>query len=95
MGVYDTISDSSRDGQVKLWGNKMRTYAIGDSVPSFLYGKYSIAMREGGWVNIRGRRILSWTTEPLFERRFNKWGGEWGGNTEGYLFQEDVDAQNA
>lgn len=64
MGLYDTIRVGEREGQVKLWDCELSTFSIGDEVPVFQPGPYSIAMRGGGFVNIRDNRIENWTDEP-------------------------------
>lgn len=92
MGVFDfdTFTDGNRNGQVKIFNLKtikssmlhqFRVFKIGDKVP-FLFDfddrqTFSIAMREGGFVNIQEGRFLSWTEEPLSKDVFDKWGARY------------------
>lgn len=79
MGLFDTIRVGDREGQVKLWDDPiMRLLTVGDEVPK-MTGEpadrlYSIAMREGGYVNIRDGILRSWTDEPTELPVFDKYG---------------------
>jgi len=91
MGVYDIIEDkvNDRSGQVKLWDSDFSEYTIGDLVPSLIVGEtYSIAMMEGGFVNIKGQKIESWTKESMYSPVLNKWGGLFNPYDGGY-FDDD------
>jgi len=75
MGLYDTFIDGDKSGQVKLWDDSFSEYTIGDRVPS--YGSastFSIAMREGGYVNIAENIFVSWTDESKFSPIVDKYG---------------------
>lgn len=81
MEMYDTIVVGEKEGQVKIWEELLTTYEEGSKVPSFsLHQTYSIAMREGGFVNIEHCILKSWTDEPAFQPVFDKWGGYWHGH---------------
>ena len=80
MGVYDTIEVGEKQGQVKLWNCNLADYSRGSKVPYGPHGArtYSIAMREGGFVNVRERVLESWTEQWLYAPIYDKWGGaEW------------------
>ena len=77
MGVYDTIRIGKKAGQVKLWDCSLREYGRGDMIPEFQgHVSYSIIMREGGFVNIKKRRIEGWTQKPTHRLIFDKWGND-------------------
>lgn len=83
MGLYSTVVCKDREGQVKLWRDLDGHIVWGhfyrnDEVPvtGLENETYSIAMREGGFVNISQRHIDSWTDLPLFTLKVDKWGRE-------------------
>lgn len=81
MSLYDTIQVGDREGQVKLWDCEMRYYKIGDKDGYGIAENYSIAMREGGYVNIHDHRIVSWTNEPANDLVLDKYGAEFNPDT--------------
>ena len=86
MGVYDTIIVGDREGQVKL-SDDFATYRVGDTPAWFLpFSSYSIAMREGGFVNVTENHIVSWTDAPEHAAVIDKYGGSFGGP---YLFNTE------
>ncbi len=77
MSVYSTIRVNDREGQVKLWEDDYRSYTVGSHVPEFHgYGYYSIAMREGGYLNIKNCKVVSWVDMALYRNVFDKWGND-------------------
>ena len=74
MGSFDYIEVGDKDGQVKLWDCELVMYRVGDTVPQD--GDFSIAMREGGYVNIQDGKLKSWTDAPEFTAILDKWGAE-------------------
>lgn len=93
-GPPDDIEVGDRYGQVKCWSNTCATYRVGDEVPdTFDSVTYSLAMREGGFVNVKDRQLASWTDAPRFEPVFDKWGGltefAEGLFGESYLFRKE------
>ena len=95
MSANDDIKCSGKRGQVKLWYNEGDFYVDGDSVPPSPEGNttYSIAMREGGFLNIKKSVLESWDEEAKYSPVFNKWGKRWTPNDKGvigepYLFEE-------
>ena len=88
MGMFDTIvldavpsmGLSQVEAQVKLWDRKLHAYHIGDEVPRLDFvdspTTYSIALREGGFVNIKERFIESYSSSPTYHHVFDKWGGK-------------------
>lgn len=74
MSLYDDIDIGDRVGQVKLWECMMEVFRIGDHVPEFAVPTYSIAMMEGGYVNVKDDTLESWTEEPQYTPVVNKWG---------------------
>ena len=84
MGVYDTFEEGKNSGQVKLWHLSMETYKLGDKVPAFNgLQTFSIALREGGYVNIADCVFFSLTETPAFNPVFDKWGDEFTGKNTG------------
>lgn len=85
MGIYTTISDndSGREGQVKLWNDSMAAAFItfGANVPDIIgHDTYSVAMREGGFLHIRGCVLESWEDQPIEGYMvLDKWGGPYDG----------------
>lgn len=51
-------------------------YTIGDVVPPIAKKRmnYSIAMREGRYVNITDDKVESWTDEAKYDLVLDKWG---------------------
>lgn len=76
MGAYDEIVVGERVAQVKLWDNQLTHYTLGDEVPNVGEGitTYSVAVREGGFVNVNDGRIESWTDIPKHVVVLDKWG---------------------
>lgn len=78
--MYDEVIAEGRGdqglGQVKLWQNLLHEYHLGNKVPA-VHGKttYSVAMREGGFLNIVKRVLVSWTDEAEQDPVYDKWGG--------------------
>ena len=72
--MYDDIEVGERYGQVKLWNCEMAMYHLGDKVPED--GDFSIAMREGGYVNVQDGKIKSWTDASEFKLILDKWGAD-------------------
>lgn len=83
MSSYDEIKVGKKRGQVKLWENAMLTYEKGDDVP-LIPGEnpnFSIAMREGGYINIKNGKVQNWTKNPKFpDNIFDKWGASFEPN---------------
>lgn len=102
MGFFDTFYDAGgQEGQVKLYDNRLRTFRIGDKVPPLrmeeafstkLYqgSTYSIAMREGGFVNIKEQVFVSWSKDYAhYVPVFDIYGGDfslWDESKETYFF---------
>ena len=84
MSTYDTVELDGKVGQVKCFGCTLAYYTTGKQVPP-LGGKdvYSIAMREGGFVNVVGGRLVSWTEKPLSSYVLDKYGHIFGTGTRG------------
>ena len=84
MPLFDTVTIRGREGQVKCWASNMDTYTQGNRV-GYLGGKgtYSVAMREGGFINVNHRVLESWTDEPQHKFIFDKWGNLWNQATMG------------
>lgn len=75
MGMYDYVTIGDKEGQVKLWFRTMQSYTVGSLVPSINgYKTYSVAMREGGYVNVVNNVIQSWTDNPESDMIYDKWG---------------------
>jgi hypothetical protein len=79
MGIYDIVKADGREGQFKCWNRGLNTLHKGDSVPAIDGSKtYSVKAEDydggGGYLNIKERKILSWTDAPKFHRIFDKWG---------------------
>ena len=75
MGIYDTFVDGERSGQVKIWFDSFRVIEIGDEVPDHNgVTTFSIAMREGGFVNIKDKKFHSWTDTAAYDPVFDKYG---------------------
>lgn len=75
MGLYDTFEAYGKSGQVKIWSDSFEVYRIGDKVPEYDGMKtFSIAMREGGFVNIQDCKFHSWTDSAAYEPVFDKYG---------------------
>jgi hypothetical protein len=73
--MYDTIAIGKSEGQVKLWQMACTVLTEGSGVPSVDGRKtYSVAMREGGFVNIERCVITSWTKRPKHRFVFDKYG---------------------
>jgi hypothetical protein len=85
MGMFDDITVGDRSGQVKLWDRLLTEYGVGDEVPHLMVDTYSIAMREGGFVNIAGHRLISWTDEPTYRPIVDKYGSPFDETTRGEL----------
>ena len=49
---------------------------------------YSLAAREGGYLNIGDNVLESWTDTPQYEPVFDKYGALWHGDRS-YFFSED------
>ena len=101
MGVYDTIRINDREGQVKCFAHEeesMECYSVGDCVGTvWISGEevinYSIAMREGGFINIADGIVRSWADSPKHKVVIDKWGGLFdvsqdGPDTEGLIGTE-------
>ncbi len=79
MGLYDIIKVGDLEGQVKCWGCEMKYIHVGDIIPMIdNKNSYSIAMREGGFVNVIDGRIASWTSHSSQEFIYDKWGEKAG-----------------
>lgn len=85
MGMFDDITVGDRTGQVKLWDCLLTQYGVGDEVPHLMADTYSIAMREGGFVNVTGHKVASWTDEPIFRPVVDKYGALFDETTRGEL----------
>lgn len=95
MGMYDTIEIDNREGQVKLWNCYLGVYKKNDPVPVVLsVNEYSIAMREGGFVNIVDNIIVSWTDRPESTHIFDKWGDKWKNNSSGLIGKDYLYEKN-
>lgn len=78
MSTYDTVVAGDREGQVKCWFCDMAIYSVGCWVPSVNGAvTYSVAMREGGFINVIKNILESWTEKPRCEPVFDKWGNPW------------------
>lgn len=69
MGIYDSVlvridDENEVEIQLKCWEPRMQTYRIGDEVPQ-IHGlsTYSIACLEGGFLNVFGGTLNSYTEE--------------------------------
>jgi hypothetical protein len=97
MGTYDSFVDGKREGQVKMFECCLHDYKIGDKVPDCNdCHNFSIAMREGGFVNVRDNVFESWTDEPLYHRVYDKYGMPWSEESQGimgehYFFKDITD----
>lgn len=88
MGLFDTIRVGEREGQVKCYDPVLELFGVGDEMPP-LFGvipepadhTYSIAMREGGYVNVTAGRLTSWTDEPAHVPVIDKYGDLYMGHT--------------
>jgi hypothetical protein len=89
VSSYDTISVDGKVGQVKLWGCEMIEYEKGDAPPAIPVRDYSIAMREGGYVNITNDKIQSWTDKPEWGVVFDKWGQHFNEEVSKGLMDDD------
>ena len=87
MGSYCTFSVGHKSGQVKIYSDDHSEIFIKKStVPNELEHKtYSVAMREGGFVNIKDLIVESWTSKPKHESVYDKWGGNFADGTVGIL----------
>ena len=78
MGMFDTFvaSDGSgREGQVKCFGCNLDMFQVGHKVgPLEAFETYSIAMREGGYVNVYECYYQDWTLTYRYPAIFDKWG---------------------
>lgn len=75
MGTPDDVTVDGRYFQVKCWDNTCASYAWGDEVPDTLpVLTYSVALREGGFLNVYNLRIVSWGEQPSYNVVFDKWG---------------------
>lgn len=84
MGTFDYVAFPNSDSefgdgfdyaQLKNWDRMMRTYRVGDPVPTINLNPHSIKSQEGyGWVNIKNRCIESLTNGPLYLEIYDKWG---------------------
>jgi len=75
MGMYDTLVTDDNQFQVKIWDCEMNDYHLGDTVPNFGdQTSYSIAVREGGFVNITESIFVSRTDTPAHTYVIDKWG---------------------
>lgn len=80
MGMFDTIIVGERNGQVKIWVNRMIDYLLGSVVPEHDgFVNYDIAMREGGFVHVRDCQIAGWDDQQSEAAVvcFDKWGNHW------------------
>ncbi len=92
MGVYDTVRIGTREGQVKCWDSNLDAITQGDKVSSIRLAAYSIAMREGGYVNVLEDTVEGWTDTPRYEHVIDKWGDDFSERSagllgEGYFFE--------
>jgi hypothetical protein len=86
MGVYDEIMARPRQGQIKCWTNQLHVYHLGDMVPKVNHKEtYSVAMREGGYLNVRYSRLITWTDVPMYVPVFDKYGDPFTTQTMGEL----------
>lgn len=86
MGVYDEIEVGERSGQVKCWESTLRTVRAGDKVQEVAgYDTYSIAMREGGFVNVALGHLMTWTDTPACDPIFDKYGSPFDAESAGLL----------
>lgn len=82
MSVYDIIKIGGCEGQVKCFTHKekcMKSYSVGDYVGTvWISGEevtnYSVAMREGGYINVACGEIWGWTKRPKHKHVIDKWG---------------------
>lgn len=86
---YDTIEIEAgvelKEAQVKVWNCLQGKFTVRSFVPPL--GKlktYSIALREGGFVNVYNRKIVCWTEDPAYVV-FDKWGNPFSKKTKGLL----------
>ena len=90
MSLHDIITVGTREGQVKCWDNAMQHYGLDSYVPPIdNIDTYSVAMREGGFVNVIDGRIRSWVDTPslLSDFVFDKWGRLFTKETKGILLE--------
>lgn len=92
MGVYATIQVDDREGQVKLWPEAsydLATFTVDDKVPRWGgLETYSIAMREGGFVNVHDRVITGWTDHAEWDIIADKYGDPYTKDSLGLLGEE-------
>lgn len=75
MPMCDYVMVGDKKGQVKLWYSIRYICTLGSLVPSINgYKTYSVAMREGGYVNVANNVIQSWTDNPESDMIYDKWG---------------------
>ena len=75
MGMYSRIYLDDKSGQVKLWDGDDAYIGVACQVPSHRAAHtYSIAMREGGFINVKNCTLHSWTSTPAYDIVFDKWG---------------------
>lgn len=79
MGAFDWVELPNGEwGQVKCWGRILDSYRPGDNVgPVDNVGTYSIALIEGGYLNVSDDVFTDVTDEPRYTRIFDKWGDEY------------------
>lgn len=102
MGLFDTfVDENDNKGQVKIYLSALREFKIGDTVPPLdeaggaknLVYTYSIAMCEGGFVNIKENVYESWSKRPHYTPVLDKYGSDfslWEDEEAEYLFPFDV-----
>lgn len=85
MGFYTNVMLNEKEiVQVKCFESS--GYQVGDSVEP-INGEvtYSIALREGGFLNIDNLILVDRTDKPRFKRVFDKWGSDFNEKTEGIM----------
>jgi len=96
MGMFDDIEIGDRSGQVKCWDCSLHLYRQGDRVPDLDgVSTYSIAMREGGYVNVIDGVLSSWGVEPTCLPVFDKYGAPYDHETAGGLLGEGYTFESA
>ena len=86
MSALDSVEFSDKSGQVKCWGRTMAVFVEGDKVPDVDdHDTYSIAMREGGFVNVVESVLISWTDSADNFHVFDKYGDVFDNQSSGLL----------
>jgi hypothetical protein len=76
VGTPDDVIVGERYGQVKMWNNACLVFHVGDQVDK-PGTRYSVFMREGGYVHVVDGKIAAWEDQRLINAPvYDKYGGE-------------------